>query len=623
MCGISGFFNPSALNFDSKYKLSAMAQALSRRGPDGSGCWVSACKVVGFSHTRLAVVDLSSAGKQPMHSHCSRYTLVFNGEIYNHKELRAKLNASVEWAGQSDSEVLLALISHYGVEHALQCVVGMFALALWDAKLERLVIARDRLGEKPVYWGLIDGVFVFASDLAAINAFSNGTLSINKSSLQLYFQFHYIPSPHCIYEGVFKLGAGEYIEITKHTKLDNIEPQAYWSLFDKVNAAPLCDDYDSPLRVASELERLITDSVRGQMLADVSVGAFLSGGIDSSLVAALMQQESAGKIQTFAIGFDEAGYNEAPFAKEIARQLGTEHHELYFGAGDALDLVPKLSQIYTEPFADSSQLPSVMLSSFARSQVTVALTGDGGDELFGGYNTYQLVPRIWRCLSRMPLPLRKKISEMLSVTPLPGKLFKLSHLIRASSPEELYHLTINHWSGLPPLVKGFEEVSTIFTETRSSARVGLEEWMMAVDAKQYMTDDVLVKVDRAAMYYGLETRAPLLDHRVVEYALGIPSKLKIRAGVSKWILRQVLYRHVPRRLIERPKRGFSAPVGSWLRGPLREWAEDLLSPERLENGECLDVSLCRELWSQHLHKRRDHSKRLWAILMFQSWLESK
>ncbi|MAM00602.1 asparagine synthase (glutamine-hydrolyzing) [Hydrocarboniclastica marina] len=627
MCGIFGFLGDRALSSSPSSILRAAGGTIQHRGPDHYGQWFDEKSGVGLAHTRLAIVDLSPAGHQPMASSCERYMMTFNGEIYNHLDLRRELEAqgaSPRWRGHSDTETLLACFSVWGLLRTLKATVGMFALAVWDKQEQQLTLARDRLGEKPLYFGWCSGIMLFGSELKALTCHPAFNADVSRGALALLLRHNYIPAPHTIYEGIEKLPAGHFVQIRKHQTRAQVQTRSYWQLADHVSygsAYPLeCSDSDA----VELLEKTISLSVAGQMLADVPLGAFLSGGVDSSTVVALMQRQSTRRVKTFAIGFDEEGYNEAQYAKEVARHLGTEHTELYVTSRDALELVPDLPNFYCEPFADSSQMPTFLVGKLARQHVAVALSGDGGDELFGGYNPYRFAPRIWGYLSRLPLPLRQLTAGFLSGWPLTDKLSKLRAVLPAKSKESFYQILMSHWSQPNRVVKGADVLPTFMSSpTEWPVTDSFESWMMAIDTAQYMTDDILVKVDRAAMANSLETRVPLLDHRVVELAWRLPLNMKIRGGIGKWALREVLYRHVPRELIERPKSGFSVPLGNWLRGPLKNWAEALLEERRLEQEGYFYTAPVRNMWLDHLNGRRDHSTRLWSVLMFQAWLEKQ
>lgn len=623
MCGFSGLFTSHMS--DNHQILGAMASAIKHRGPDDFGIWQDTQSGIGFTHTRLSIVDLSPAGHQPMQSACDRYVITFNGEIYNHLALRQQLevkNQAPAWRGHSDTETLLACFAVWGVEQTIRATVGMFALALWDKQQKVLTLARDRLGEKPLYWGWCNQILLFGSELKALKTHPVFTAKIDRNALALLLRHNYIPAPHSIYEGIRKLPAGHFVQIAQGQDLNTVAPEAYWSL-DRVIESGLAQPFSgSDQDAVTALEGVISHSVAGQMLADVPLGAFLSGGVDSSTIVSLMRQQSSRTVRTFAIGFDEPGYNEAEYAQEVAAHLGTDHTELYVGVEEALAIIPKLPEIYCEPFADSSQIPTFLVSQLAKQQVTVALSGDGGDELFGGYNPYRFAPKIWDLVRRLPLSLRKLAVAVLRDSPLPDKLHKLLQVLPAADREDFYSILMSQWQQPEQAVIG-ASVTHTFSNGRARKPMvdSFEHWMMAIDASQYMTDDILVKVDRAAMANSLETRVPLLDHRVVEFAWQLPLSLKIRNGTGKWVLREVLYKHVPREMIERPKKGFSIPLAQWLRGPLRDWAEALLDEQRLQRESYFNPQPIRKLWQEHLAGKRDNALKLWSILMFQAWLE--
>ncbi len=630
MCGFLGYLSKIEAVEGIKYNpsfIDGVVSSLSHRGPDDSGTWYDDELGIALGHTRLSIVDLSPAGHQPMASACERFVVAFNGEIYNHLDLRKQLESQSSapvWRGHSDTETLLACFSAWGVETTLKVTLGMFALALWDKQEQQLTLARDRLGEKPLYWGWYGDTLLFGSELKALKAHPHFNAEVDRGALSLLLRYNYIPAPYTIYQGIEKLPAGQYVQIKKGQRRADVQTEAYWQLSQAIELGLANPFSGTDAQATDILEQTIRQAVSGQMLADVPLGAFLSGGVDSSTIVALMQQQSKQSVRTFAIGFDEPGYNEAEYAKEVARHLGTDHTELYVSAQDALDLVPRLPDIYCEPFADSSQLPAFLVSRMAKQHVTVALSGDGGDELFGGYNPYQFAPRLWSKLKLLPLPLRQIACRLLSGLSLPDKFEKLLRVLPAKDKEQFYQILMNHWDNPEQLVIGGQKYPTLINSPEQWPQTdSFEHWMMAMDAGQYMTDDILVKVDRAAMANSLETRVPLLDHRVVELAWQIPQHMKIRDGVGKWILREVLYRHVPREMIERPKKGFSVPLGQWLRGPLRDWAEALLSEQRLVQEGYFVPSVVRRVWSEHLQGKRDHARKLWSILMFQAWLEKQ
>lgn len=618
--------------------LRTMTDAIANRGPDDSGAWVDEASGVALGHRRLAIVDLSPAGHQPMTSASERYVLVYNGEVYNHIDLRGELEAAGEaraWRGHSDTEVLLASFERWGVPGALARVNGMFALAVWDRSSETLILARDRVGEKPLFYGRAGDTFVFGSELKALTAHPRFERTVNKEALALYLRYNYVPSPHCIWDGVRKLPPGHYVEVGDQGAQVG-EPVSYWD-FRKIAsdgaARPLADTPE----LVDDLEILLMDAVGRQMGADVPLGAFLSGGIDSSLIVSLMQAQSQQPVRTFTIGFNEVEYNEAGHAKAVANHLGTRHTELYVSATNALAVVPRLASMWDEPFSDSSQIPTYLVSAMTREHVTVSLSGDGGDELFGGYNRYNVGMKLWRGGQRAPRPLRRAVAAA-AVNPagltavnaaarwlparlkplgLADRLHKVGDLLGEDTIEGVYRRLTS--SGMDPdriLQGGWQEAAG---GPSASDWPDVRQFMMYTDTLTYLPDDVLVKVDRASMAVSLEARAPFLDHRVVEYAWRLPMSAKIRGGVSKHILREILARHVPRSLTERPKMGFAIPVGQWLRGPLRPWAEDLLRDDRVARDGFFRPAAVSALWRDYLAGKTGLQGRLWSLLMFQAW----
>jgi len=628
-----------------------MGDALVSRGPDDAGVWVDESAGIALSHRRLSILDLSVAGHQPMHSRCGRYVIVFNGEIYNHLALRSELN--VNWYGDSDTETLLACFVAWGVHPTLERIVGMFAFALWDSVERRLYLARDRFGEKPLYYGWVRGTFVFGSELKALRRFPGFDNQIDRDVVALYMQFCYVPTPYAIYRHIYKLEAGCVLSLsladttTPPSKVlfapasyNRLTIERYWALADVVQcgfANPIHDDCEA----VKQLETTLSSAVNLQSIADVPLGAFLSGGIDSSTIVALMQAQSVRPIRTFSIGFDDASLNEAEYAKAVAMHLGTDHTELYVSPQQALDVIPSLPDLYCEPFADSSQIPTYLVSRMARQHVTVCLSGDGGDELFCGYNRYFWGKRIWSRLSWMSPSTRRLLGIMIRKVPssvwdvlgnnlphmakiarLGDKAHKLSHRLRTvDGLDELYRSLVSEWSSASGIVRGAGVLPTILdTPVPAKDVVDSVERMMFWDSLTYLSDDILTKVDRAAMGVSLETRVPFLDHRVAELAWRIPLHMKTRHGQGKWVLRQVLYHHVPRELIERPKAGFAVPINRWLCGPLRDWAEDLLDESRLNNEGFLASELITQKWQQHLAGTHDWTPHLWTVLMFQAWI---
>lgn len=646
MCGLTGFLLADQRQYGQRDAIvRKMASTLSHRGPDDSGVWID--DRVALAHRRLSILDLSPAGHQPMRSSSGRYVIVFNGEIYNHLELRKELEASdyvSGWHGHSDTETLLAAISAWGLVSALKKCVGMFAFALWDTHAHELVLARDRLGEKPLYYGWQGDVFLFGSELKALRASPWFEGKIDRNALTLFLRHNYIPAPYSIYEGVSKLLPGTYLALREGRREPSITP--YWSAADVAKHGMDAPFDGTDNEAIEELDRLLKRSVAGQMVADVPLGAFLSGGIDSSAVVALMQVQSSRPIKTFTIGFPEIGYNEAGYAKAIAEHLGTEHSELYVSPQDAMEVIPRLPTIYDEPFADSSQIPTHLVAALTRRHVTVALSGDGGDELFGGYNRYFLAMRIWRALERLPGFARTAFARLLTAfkpsawdrlfqtfaVAVPARLryanagdrlHKLAEFLPVKDVGEVYFDLVSHWKRPEEVVLCGHEPPTALTQpSRRPQFSDFEQCMMYLDLVTYLPDDILAKVDRASMSVSLEARVPMLDHRVVEFAWTLPLSMKIRAGEGKWLLRQVLYNYVPRELIERPKMGFGVPIDTWLRGPLREWAEDLLSEERLKNDGFFNPGPIRTKWFEHVSGKRNWQYYLWDILMFQAWFSA-
>lgn len=649
MCGIAGMLTAAGWKGEALTQAGArMSDGLVHRGPDDAGIWCDAAAGVVLAHRRLAILDLSPAGRQPMHSADGRYTIVFNGEIYNFAELRETLESegrAPAWSGRSDTEVLLAAISAWGIERALDRSVGMFAFGLWDRARRSLCLARDRMGEKPLYYGWTRDAFVFGSELEAVRRAPGFDASVDRGALSLFARTGWIPAPHSIYENARKLPAGTHLAIDGRAVLAREwpAPKSYWSIAGAISAGkaqPVIADEQS---ATDMVEAALRTAVRGQMVADVPLGAFLSGGVDSSTIVALMQAQSTRPVKTFSIGFHESEYDEAHDARAVAGHLGTEHTELFVTAREALAVVPRLARIYGEPFADASQIPTVLVAELARKHVTVSLSGDGGDELFGGYSRYAWGAAIHSKLGRVPVALRGIASAALTtlspgawnsvfralspVLPaaarqrLPGdKLHKLAGALPYRSETDLYRRLLRLWPD--DVVLGASASGECAAPSPAGA-LGIAETMMALDGTTYLPDDILVKVDRAAMAVSLETRVPMLDHRVVELAWRLPLEMKIRGTRGKHVLRAVLARYVPPRLTDRPKMGFSVPLDDWLRGPLREWADALLSPARLRREGFLDAAAIEVRWREHLSGRRNHQQSLWAILMFQSWLEAQ
>ncbi|HOD72228.1 MAG TPA: asparagine synthase (glutamine-hydrolyzing) [Deltaproteobacteria bacterium] len=640
MCGIAGFIEPPGCpEIFSRARM--MGDTLVHRGPDDGGVWADESAGIALAHRRLSIIDLSAAGHQPMISASGRYVIVFNGEIYNHLEMREKLQ-SIAWRGHSDTETLLAAIDAWGIERTLDEIVGMFAFALWDRKNRTLTLARDRMGEKPLYYGTIGPSFVFASELKSLRVFRGFNAVVNRDALALFMRHSYIPAPWSIYEGIFKVPPGTFFSLTSPG--DNIRPVSYWSA--KCTAlAGLADPFRGDEReVVDELEGILKKAVKAQMLADVPLGAFLSGGLDSSLIVALMQAQSSQPVKTFTIGFHEEIYNEADHAQAVARHLGTEHTELYVTPKECRDVIPMLPAIYDEPFSDSSQIPTFLVSELARRHVTVSLSGDGGDELFGGYNRYFRAMKLFRRISLFPDTLRRGMARAVTMMPAshwdrlyafvrpampkrfrqgknPGStLHNLARSLGTCTFETLYLSLMSHWHDPDSVVLHGREPNTAMNDPEQWLDCDTHEHrMMYLDQTTYLPDDILVKVDRAAMAVSLETRIPLLDHRVVEFAWRLPLSMKIRSSQSKWALRRILYRYVPKKMLERPKMGFGIPIDLWLRGPLREWAEDLLDEARLRQEGFFRPGPIRAKWHEHLSGQNNWQYPLWDVLMFQAW----
>jgi asparagine synthase (glutamine-hydrolysing) len=700
MCGFSGFLT-SEVDVLSRAKAvaSKMALSLHHRGPDDAGAWADASAGIALGFRRLSILELSSAGHQPMRSASGRFVMTFNGEIYNHSELRDLLSVkqlgspAIPWRGHSDSETLLASIEVWGLEETLKKTVGMFAIALWDTQTRTLHLARDRFGEKPLYYGWAttassaSPTFVFGSELKALRSYPGFSNNVSREALALYMRFTYVPAPYSIYQNIYKLEPGCMLSINTSAALPQsdkllvagqmpsvptapsapLRPQdvqgglsmyRWWSLATVVESGAQ-SQISSEDEVLETLELRLKDAVRLQSLADVPLGAFLSGGVDSSCIVALMQAQASSPVKTFTVGFEEAGFDESPFAREVAEHLGTEHNEFFVSAKQAQAVIADLPSIYDEPFADSSQIPTHLVCKEARQQVTVALSGDAGDELFAGYNRYFWGPRIWSRLAWLPYSARQVLGAAIRAVPTES-WDSLSKPVNALLPDtknitraginahklaarlsgvrdidDLYKSLVSEWQDPAQVVKRAGGGSGFYTGDNLSEPVSMlsDPWpaagveqgqhrMMYRDSMTYLPDDILCKVDRAAMATSLETRVPFLDHRVAELAWRLPLNMKIRNGQGKWALRQVLYKYVPEKLIDRPKSGFAIPIGQWLRGPLKNWAEALLDEKRLELDGYFHPKPIRDKWAQHLSGRYDHTASLWAVLMFQSWLES-
>jgi asparagine synthase (glutamine-hydrolysing) len=640
MCGIAGYWDERGAD---ALIAERMAKRIEHRGPDDAGVWLNAEGDLALAHQRLSIIDLTSAGHQPMLSPCGQFALVYNGEIYNHQELRVDLTdegGHFDWRGHSDTETLLAALRHWGVEGALQRLNGMFAFALWDNAKRTLFLARDRMGEKPIYYGCSSGSFMFGSELKSFANHPHWQGDIDRDALTLYLRYSYVPAPWSIYQGINKLPPAHFVAV-RESGQEVSEPCCYWDL-GQIAEQGAADTRGAPEDFTDELDGLLRDAVIRRMAADVPLGAFLSGGYDSTTVAALMQAQSTRPVKTFSIGFHEKAYNEADHAKAVARHLGTDHTELYVTPEEAMAVVPSLPVIWDEPFSDSSQIPTLLVSELARQHVTVSLSGDGGDELFCGYNRYTQGYQIWRTLRSLPSPLRQMLGRLLqavsgapldglvrllprrfSVSNPAGLLTKLADVVKESSGEAYYRRLVSQWTEPAAVVRGGVEPLTHFDRPECLPKLpGLPERMMYLDSLTYLPDDILTKLDRASMAVSLEGRVPLLDHRVVEFAWKVPMSLKYRDGNGKWLLREVLYRYVPRGLMERPKMGFAVPIEHWLRGPLREWGEELLGEKRLHEEGFLDPAPIRKMWQEHIAGKRRWHHHLWNVLMFQAWLEN-
>ncbi|MGJ4946757.1 asparagine synthase (glutamine-hydrolyzing) [Bradyrhizobium sp. HKCCYLS20291] len=648
MCGIVGLMRPGGRDADQiSHALTRMAGTLLHRGPDAGDIWVSPDSGIGFGHRRLSILDLSAAGAQPMRSACGRFTITFNGEIYNHLDIRKELErmgAAPNWLGHSDTETILAAVCRWGVEDALRRFVGMFALGLWDAKTRTLTLARDRFGEKPLYYGWSGSDLLFGSELKALAACPGWSPVLDRRALTSFMRYSYVPAPATIWQGIRKLPAGSLVTFPTDGAPGTMPgPAAYWSLRAQMLAGAgerIRDEGEA----IDELERRLSTAIRRQCLSDVPVGAFLSGGVDSSTIVALMQAQTSQPVRTFTIGFSDEAYNEANDARRVAAHLGTDHTELYVDPQTAIQLIPRLPLMYDEPFADSSQIPTHLVSALARRHVTVALSGDAGDELFGGYNRHIWGERLNARFSRIPGPLKRMLATALgAVAPepigmlaralepmLPARLrvrragdqaLKIARILNAASFDDMYRL-LSSIDDRPEtaVVLGGEDPSWAAMEIAAIDRpLDSLDRMTLADGLGYLSDDILQKVDRAAMAVSLETRVPFLDHDLVEFAARVPPGMKVRAGRGKWLVRQLLYRHVPAHLIDRPKTGFSIPLDAWMRGPLKPWAADLLAPDRLRAQGLFNPTRVGQMWAEHLSGRRNHGYWLWNVLMAQAW----
>ncbi len=644
MCGIAGFFNPptSCPAHEMNAIVTAMTDAIILRGPDDAGAWVDSASGIALGHRRLSILDLSPLGHQPMNSADGRFVIVFNGEIYNFQDLRAELEPlGHSWRGHSDTEIMLAAFRQWGVIEATRRFNGMFAFAVWDKQERVMHLARDRMGEKPLYYGWIGETFVFASELKALQRFPGFNAAVDREALTALLRFNYIPDPLCIYQGFKKLPPAAML--TLKAPSEHPQPGYYWSLPQVVERG-----LDNPFKgtdaeAIDTFESMLKKAVGMRMISDVPLGAFLSGGIDSSLIVAMMQAQSTRPVRTFTIGFHEKQYNEAEIAKSVAKHLGTEHTEMYVTGEDALNVIPQLPALYDEPFADYSQIPTHLVCKMARQHVTVALSGDAGDELFGGYERYAMGRSLHSKFAWMPPAVKKMAAAALTVMPagvmnsvgaklLPkskrhipvgDKLHKLAEVVAAPGMETLYLNLMSYWKKPTDIVIDGKDPVTAITNSKAWPRVSdFTHRMMYLDMETYLPGDILTKVDRAAMGVSLEGRIPLLDTNLIEFAWSIPYSMKVRDGKGKWLMRETLYRHVPKALIDRPKQGFGIPLEIWLRGPLREWAEDLLSESRLKREGFFHPAPIRQKWQEHLSGTRNWHFYLWDILMFQAWLQA-
>lgn len=644
MCGIAGFLDTrqSTGHDDLVVTVRRMATSLRHRGPEDEGIWVDPSCGIAFGHRRLSIIDLSPAGHQPMHSSCGRYVITFNGEIYNFKALRQELEALGQgFRGHSDTEIMLAAITHWGVEASLKKFNGMFAFALWDRQDKVLYLSRDRAGEKPLYYGWAGNTLLFCSELKALHQHPDFRGEIDRGALAIYLRHNYIPAPHSIYKGIYKLPPGTLLTIRGFGS--DASPKPFWSAKQAAEDGLSNPFLGTESEAVDQLDSLLNDAVSMRMVADVPLGAFLSGGIDSSLVVAIMQANSNQPVKTFTIGFENSEFNEADSAKAVAKHLGTDHTELYVTPEEAMGVIPRLPSLYDEPFADSSQIPTFLVSQLARRKVTVSLSGDGGDELFGGYSTYFWGRSVHQKISWMPRALRTAAAKSLSpftkidwsalldspVVPgslkrrdLTRVLQKLTSILAVNEREALYRVLLSYWMDPAAIVHGAKEKLTALTDKSGWAKLNdFVHVMMYLDTVMYLPDDILVKVDRAAMGVSLESRVPLLDHRVIEFAWQLPLTMKVQGNTGKGPLRQLLHKYVPKKLVERPKQGFGVPIHEWLRGPMRPWAEELLNESRLREEGFFCEQPIRQKWVEHVSGRHNWQAQMWGVLMFQAWLE--
>ncbi len=654
MCGFIGFFDQSR-RLSSPASLSlvkAMAEAIRHRGPDDHGEWSDPDSGIAFGHRRLSILDLSPEGHQPKSSHCGRYVIIYNGELYNFRDLRKDLEAlGHSFRGTSDTEIMLSAFTQWGVFESLKKFNGMFAFALWDKKEKLLHLSRDRVGEKPLYYGWQGKTFFFSSELKAMRVHSDFQGQISEAALDLFIQYNYVPAPHSIYKNIFKLQPGTLLTLPTHSDRQDWTTETYWSLHDTVEAASQNPFSGSDDEAVQALDDLLTDAVKIRMQSDVPLGAFLSGGIDSSTIVALMQKVSTRPVSTFTIGFSEKGFDEAKIAKQVAAHLGTDHTELYLTPQDAMNVIPKLPHLYDEPFSDSSQIPTYLVSQLARQKVTVALSGDAGDELFGGYGRYLRGSQVWNAMTKIPYPIRLGISKTIlgvpyqwsdaffstlgSITPskrdlkfkvrrLSDTSHRLAQLLQVKDLSTMHSKIVSNVEIDRVVLNDQNPIANVFSSTRiPNSLTSPMEKMMYLDTLHYLPDDILAKVDRASMGVSLESRIPLLDPRLIQFAWSLPLHFKLREGTGKWLLKQLLYKYVPRQLVERPKMGFSVPIDLWLKGPLRDWAESLLDTKTLQNDGFFSSKNVLQNWDLYLKGKRGRQPLLWSVLMFQSWHQNQ
>lgn len=646
MCGVAGFLTKpnKDSSFDYMQILKKMSDVIIHRGPDDSGKWFSKEDGIALAHRRLSILDISKAGHQPMESKTSRYVISYNGEVYNHLEIRKEieeLDNSITWIGHSDTETILAAFETFGIDKSLSKFTGMFAFAVWDKKNKILTLARDRVGEKPLYYGFqkscLGQSIIFGSELKALKQFPNFNSKVDRGSLNLYLKFGYIPNPYSIYEGIFSLEPGSFIEITADHKI--LKHSKYWDACKIIKKASKNRFSGSPEEAVKELENLAISTIKSQMISDVPLGAFLSGGIDSSTIVSLMQSQSMTPIKTFTIGFNEKGFDEATYAKSIASHLGTDHTEMYVTASDAMKVIPEMPSIFSEPFADPSQIPNYIVSKLASQQVKVSLSGDAGDELFAGYSRYSHVENLWNKISFMPLSLRKKISSSIKsvvgsslyanhskqkINDIKRRLVSGSDVLSYESIDSLYaHVITGIGHSEEVVINSNHKQTKIDVLKPNFGLTNPIESMMATDMVNYLPDDILTKVDRSSMMASLESRVPFLDHKIIEFAWSLPLSYKVKDGISKWPLHQVLKKYVPERFTKRNKMGFSVPVHDWLRGPLKDWSESLLNADRLKKEGYFNESIVSKKWQEHLEYSKNNISFLWPILMFQAWLDEE